>query len=274
MAQVTYRGLPEFGLPLVGAEDPAFAHLLRKMESHPHPFFNWTEDDLQHAAILRNESGKAIIVLAHIWRYTTSDGRKPIGMNSNLGSSAQIGFLRGKTPLVRDLYSFILPGSMRLIGERAMFGSNLDVVPDVAMRGGRVGSLCGGRTFSDGKFVSMELVLDFALLEDGLCVGPGESMLFESITEGLERQRVATGELMEALHNGASAGQLFELLLPLARQSPGPPEVGKFRISIDAMFARNAIHQLTNLDNERFREWLEEEAVESPIHLHRPADHS
>ena len=75
-----------------------------------------------------------------------------------------------------------------------MFGNNLDVLPrdEIARGGGYMGAGGGGRLskgISDEQIVGIELCLELAILEDGHCVGPDESGLFESLTEALERQR-------------------------------------------------------------------------------------
>jgi hypothetical protein len=75
MSHATYRDLAEFGLPLVTPDDAGFASLVRDIESRPEPFGSWPIDDLRNAAVLLNESGKAILGMAYVWRYTTATGQ-------------------------------------------------------------------------------------------------------------------------------------------------------------------------------------------------------
>jgi hypothetical protein len=147
MRQTKYLDLAEFGLTFVTSNDPAFPSLLHDLESRPQPFGSWPTGDLNSAAVLLNQSGKAIIVLAYVWRYTTVEGVTRTSLYSNLGSSMQLEVLNGRAEVVRDLGSFILPGSKRLITEQGMFGNNLDVLPrdEIARGGGYIGAGGGGR---------------------------------------------------------------------------------------------------------------------------------
>lgn len=130
--------------------------------------------------------------------------------------------LCGRAKVVQDLGSFVLPGSKRLITERGMFGNNLDVLPpDSAARGRGWMGAGGGGGFRKGlseEIAQTELCLDVAIFEDGLCVRPDESGLFEIVTDDQERQRDKAQEIVAALRNRASVGQVFEALLPLARR--------------------------------------------------------
>ncbi|HYZ85999.1 MAG TPA: hypothetical protein VE621_16430 [Bryobacteraceae bacterium] len=81
-----------------------------------------------HAVVLLNNTGMAIVAPEWFWRYTNRFGETRTSRFSNLGSSAQRAVLTGRSKVVRDLGTFILPGSKRLITERGMFGNNLDVL--------------------------------------------------------------------------------------------------------------------------------------------------
>jgi hypothetical protein len=121
-----------------------------------------------------------------------------------------------------------------------MFGNNLDVLtPEELPRGH------GYET----EAAAVELILDLIVLEDGLCVGPDESRLYEALNESLDLQRTAAQEAVSALDAGASVGKVFEIIRPLARHSPVTPEAErKLRHSrpIAATFAHEAIHHLIN----------------------------
>src|SRR6266849_3639112 len=114
MPKTTYRDLAEFGLLLVGRESAMFSTLVRDIEDRPQPFGSWPTSNLDTAAVLLNQTGKAIITLAYIWRYTTTEGKTRTSRYSNLGSGMQTDFLNGLAGVIRDLGSFILPGSNRL----------------------------------------------------------------------------------------------------------------------------------------------------------------
>jgi hypothetical protein len=73
---------------------------------------------LDTAAILLNQTGKAIVTLSYVWRHRTASGTTRASRHTNLGSGVQMEVLCGRTAVHRDLGSFILPGSKRLITER------------------------------------------------------------------------------------------------------------------------------------------------------------
>ncbi len=256
-----YRGLPEFGLPLITPEDPALVELVREIQSRPQPFPSWPAGDLDTAAVLLNQNRKAIVALTYIWQHTGRGMSK--SRHSNLGSSLQLEVLSGHASVVRDLGSFILPGSKRLITERGMFGNNLDVLDphEVARSGGYMGA--GGGGGSRGA-AAVALSLDFAVLEDGLCVGPDESGEFESLTAALELLRSTAREALTALRGGASEGHIFEILRPLARRG------GRDRSPLLTIFGQMAINRLVNTEKADFSAWLARYAETPPLALRRP----
>jgi hypothetical protein len=85
MAKTSYRDLAEFGLPLVTPESATFAALVRDIEARPQPFESWPASDLDTAAVLVNQSGKAIVTVDFVWRYKTAQGQKSCGHWLNSG---------------------------------------------------------------------------------------------------------------------------------------------------------------------------------------------
>jgi hypothetical protein len=211
MAETTYNGLAEFGLPLIAKGDGSFDALVNEIEGHPGPGFAPPAVVSDRAAILLNNTGGAIIALECFWRYTDHGGRVWTSRFSNLGSSMQRDVLLGRSKVGRDLGTFILSGSKRLITERGMFGNNLDVLtPEELPRSqGYCGAWGGGshHECAERLLAAVELVLDLAIREDGLCVGPNESGLYEALNETLDFQRTAASEALRALQAGASVGQ-------------------------------------------------------------------
>jgi hypothetical protein len=277
MAKTSYSDLAEFGLVLVGPEDATFSALVRDIQDRPQPFGSWPTWDLDSAAVLLNRSGKAIITLAYIWRYTTAEGRTRADF-LNLGSSTQMDVLSGQSGITRDLGSFVLAGSKRLITEQGMFGNNLDVLPpDFAVRGGGyVGSGGGGRPGNaarEKEITEIELALDAVIFEDGLCVGLDESGLIKSVTEDLQLKLSTAREIVASLKNGASVGQVFEILRPLAgRHQPlgGIGDRGRIPSLVLIMFADTAIHKLLHAADPELLPWFEMVAQSSPLPLRRP----
>jgi hypothetical protein len=119
----------------------------------------------------------------------------------------------------------------------------------------------------------VELCLDLAIFEDGLCVGPDESGLFESLTESLERQRSTAQEVVNALRKGASEGQIFEIVRPLARHISPPAPVGRHPhpLPLLMMFANMAIRQLVNASTSELLAWFQRSAQSPSLRLRRPS---
>jgi hypothetical protein len=279
MVDTTYHDVSDFGLPVVTPDNPTFASLVRDIESRqgPGPFL--PPDIPARAAVLLNQSGRAIIGLEFVWRYTTVDGKTRTSRCSNLGSSAQREVLTGRSKVSRDIGTFILPDSKRLITERGIFGSNLDVLtPDEQLHGG---GYCGGfggdggfRGRSEVDLAAVEFVLDLVILEDGLCVGPDESGLFEGLNESLDLQTSAAQEAVAALRSGASEGRIFEIVRPLARHrppEPGPDGKRRYPTPLLQTFGSEAIHRLTEASASELLAWFERAAQPRSLQLRRPA---
>jgi hypothetical protein len=272
MGNVTYRDLAEFGLPLFTPDRPEFSSLVEDIERRPQPFGSWPIDDLGNAAVLLNESGNTILGMSYFWRNIAATGQAQTMHCSNLGSSVQLDVFAGRMGVPRDLGTFILAGSKRLITERGIFGNNLDVICEEDLpRGGGYSGARGGGARTHEETVATELILDAAILDDGRCVGPDEYGLFGSVVEDLERIRNTAEEGARALRNGATAGEIFELLRPLARKGRGraPERGGKSGSPFLAMFARMAIHQLIDGERAAIAEWLETQAQPPRLRLHR-----
>ena len=181
-------------------------------------------------------------------------------LTSNQYPNAGVG--RSNNSGVPDYYDRLR--DMNVFEEQGMFGNNLDVLPPEAVgRGGGYLGASGGGSFrgaNEEEIAQIELALDFAVLEDGQCVGPDEWGLFEILTQDVARQRTTAQEIVAALHNGASAGQVFEILRPLARYSPPSPLL--------SMFANSAIRKLVILGEPELLRWFEQVAQSSPVPLH------
>ena len=271
MAETSYRDLAEFGLPLVTPDHPAFAGLVREIESLPDPLGPRPVGDLDPAAVLLNQSGKAIVGISYFWRCATADGVTRRSRVADLISSLQLRVLTGRAKVVADLCSFILPRSKRLITEQGMFGNNLDVLPQVAgRRYGGCTSYSGGGGFRNGTdepITAIELCLDLAIFEDGLCAGPDEAELFTRLTESLQRQCCVARQVADALRDGAPAGLVFEILRPLAR---GNPTAGPGAPRFADVFANVAIQELIDRSGPELLAWFEKYAQPPSLRLHRP----
>jgi hypothetical protein len=125
--------------------------------------------------------------------------------------------------------------------------------------------------------VSGELLLDLAIFEDGLCVGPDRYGGFGALTAELSEQRRFATEILQALDKGASRGDIFELVRPLAKGPPPPPppartgpEAHPPHLHARHQFATTAIRHLVNLDDAALRSVFEKAALPLAIPLRRP----
>jgi hypothetical protein len=272
---VKLRDLVEFGLPLIASDAPEFPGLLEDIRSRPQPFGGWPMDDLSSAAVLLNQSGKAIVTLSYIWRFTDAAGKTRTSRYSNLGSSTQFDLLCGRGGVVRDLGTFILPGSKRLITMRGMFGNNLDVLKteEIGRGGGYMGAGGGGlRGQDEEEMVETELALDVVIFEDGVYAGPDETGIIAGLTEELTTERETARNMLTALLGGASPGRIFEMVQPLARHHHPQTQLrasAGYHPTALRMFANHAIHQLVQGREGELQGWLEQTAESTPIHLRR-----
>ena len=118
----------------------------------------------------------------------------------------------------------------------------------------------------------VDLVLDVAILEDGLCIGPDEGGLVQSLTEELELQRSTAQQVVASLRSGASPGQVIELLLPLARHKKQPVKRGTVKLAASSpveTFAQRGIVLTEHPPKQRLA-YFEEVAQSVPLRLHRP----
>jgi len=257
-------------------DDPLFASLADEIESTMGPIPFMAESIPERAAVLLNQSGQAILALAYFWRYTTAGGKTHQGRCFNLNSGMQRDALTGRSKVVRDIGTFVLTGSKRLITERGLLGTNLDVLTSEEWPQGRGfrGGFGGGGGFARGaeeEPAAVELVLDLAILEDGLCVGPDENGLFADLNESLDLQQRTAQEAAAALRAGASDGRIFEIVRPLARHSPRTPGRPSHEGFLRMAFGNEAIGRLTNGSTQEVLAWLEREAQPRTLQLHRPS---
>ena len=265
MEKTIYRDLAEHGLSFVTPDDPAFASLAAEIQNGPMPL-GPVPNDLTRAAVLLNKSGKTVVVLAHVWKYTDQRGRTWTARQTNLGSSMQLDVLTGQAQVTRDRFNFFLPGSKRLITEDGMSGDNFDVLPpepEPAGTGYVMGHGGAGRQGERKEIAAAELQLDVAIFEDGFCAGPDEDGLFDQLSEDLRRRREAAAQITEMLQAGATAGQAFDVLRPMANRRVGG------RRPLLSLFSDMAIHQLIRASNEELMAWFSKAAEPPALQLHR-----
>lgn len=158
----------------------------------------------------------------------------------------QLEILHGITPVPCDLGTCILAGSKRLLIEHGMFGNNLDVLgTDESVRLSSTGGVGDDSVSSGGGEPSVDLVI----FEDGTYAGPDTDGVRGALEKSLAMQRSTVQGALEAIRAGASPGELFEILRPLAERDRSAP--------LSSMFGRIGIKLLTQSDPTKLTEWLE-----------------
>ena len=223
----------------------------------------------ENAAVLLNETGQPIITFTYIWGMRITSGEVKPAIHGNLGSSGQMEALAGRVHAM-DRFSFILPGSKRLLTLNGTFGDNADVLPpDERKGGGVVASRAGGAGIRpDSPPVSLRL--DFAILLDGLCIGPDTLGAFEAIPQQLEEQRHLAREIAGNLRAGATRGQIFDRLREFVDPPPVAPPAHAFRPRIVSMFAQSMIHHLIRTPDEPLLAQLDAQGANDGLKLRRP----
>jgi hypothetical protein len=270
MAQVEYRDLPEFGLRFVTPRQEQFAALVEDIRSRAMGPAIPERNALDVAAVVLNQSGKAILGMTVIWSFTDADSKPHDEVASSIGQQT-LDILTGRAPLVLDRFSCIAPGSKRLVTPDGTFGDNSDVILSDPFQGH--GVVFSGRSGGDRprEWKSAELTLDAALFEDGLCAGPDTEGTFERVRTEIEMQHSIAADLVAMFRRGATPGQIFERLLPDARQlfatPPEPHESGHSRAR--QRFAQSVISRYTHQRDEDLLAWLEKLAEPPELKLYR-----
>jgi hypothetical protein len=108
------------------------------------------------------------------------------------------------------------------------------------------------------------------ILEDGLCVGPDESALYEALNESLDLQLTAAQEAVRALKAGASVGKVFEIVRPLARHRPQTERKPRRSSPILPSFGSEAVHHLIDANDTDLLAFFERAAEPRSLELRRP----
>lgn len=271
--EVTYVGLPQSGLPFVTPNDEGFHNLAASIPLDP---FAAKEEVPSEAVVVLNQSSQAVVAMSALWRWMDQEGRSSQQATSNLYSLSQLAPPTEDANPTSIWFQPFLPGSKRLITLHGIFGDNSDVLPPQAKPSGFVGGRAGSNR-GGGPPVKqlLEVRLDWVIFASGLCVGPGQMGLRESLGSlASEQRRIASGAA-NLLRNGARLGEVFELLRPAARHSfrsiGGPGDVRLMHML--ASFGRMALNQLIEADEEHREElirWFEAQSgatrVESNLH--------
>jgi hypothetical protein len=182
------------------------------------------------AAVLLNQSGKAIAAWTLVWKYEEFEGRQ-YSSSYTMGSRSVPSLLLpfGMPEAQRKFASYwevILPGSARYVSGGDMFGDNSDVrlpTPEERRNGGGIGS--GGsrrdpKPIDQMKYVT--LAVDGMFFSDGEFVGPNQHYLFENVACWAE----AHHEVAVVAHGERERGADTRRILASVAEVTGPVDDG------------------------------------------------
>lgn len=260
MPEVVYRDLRSVGLPFVTPDDEGFGAAVRTVTEN-----SWMpvpEPGDEPAAVLVNLTGKTIVAMAVVWKYTGGNGETTKRRISTGTSGAQAEALRGRGTLDPHMNGFVLPRSQRLITQDGVYGDNEDVMGPEMRRQGGVFAGAGRAGFRGGGFipVRIELLLDVAMLEDGRALGPDESGMVDAVVTTLDEQRRVAIAMLAAMAEGTTRGQLFDMIRPLAQ---GRRRTESMDLPLREMFLHVAPRMLLQEEDDALSRWLES-LVEAP----------
>jgi len=211
------------------------------------------------AAILRNNSEKAILGLQVDWVFETQSGRQ-YRHSRPLISPRFLLLPFDWTEAVRKRAAWtqsILPGSIRFIGEAGMVGDNSDVrspeTDEVLPKNGLLGGGGGGRVSSGQSHPEplrrVTLVIDGVFFADGEFAGPNHDRLFEQTVADLRARLIVGSAVQEGIRAGLSAEAIFNAIDQVTHLDPTEPYPMmplSFRNphATEAQFSETALQQL------------------------------
>jgi hypothetical protein len=269
---MTYRDLPEVGMPFVTPEDPRFDEL--KSQISLDRFGRKPEDLPSEAVVVLNQSGQPVLAMSFLWKWTDDAGTVTQHRMHGLSSLSQLQFEPADPRRIR--FHPFLAGSKRLVTPAGVFGDNSDVLPPDATPSGFVGGFAGGfgrgNTRQPERHLA-EIQLDSVIFADGLCAGPDEMGLLTALDPvATEQQRLAS-TAAALLRRGATFGEVFDLLRTTARH-PGPTSAPQTADPLHLLFSfgRQAVDRLIHAQDERRDElanWFTEQSLQPKVKLRR-----
>lgn len=264
--QTFYRDLAEFGLPFVTPEQPEFSALAQEIRDRLPAFPARISGDLDGAAVMLNNSGKIVLSLSVLVRFSSDTRYTRKNHFTSLLSGRTLGLLSGDRGLRLDDNSLILPGSKRLISETGVWGNNYDVAPPP--RGPTGGAAFGGSRLACPDAASRHIQVDLAIFEGGECAGPDEFGAFSILMSDLQTRRELAIEILSAIRKGVTREELYQRLSPIASRHTSP-ERGHHPNFILRNFATEVSRRLTDREDFALADWLEEQARPPRLELRR-----
>jgi hypothetical protein len=269
---VTYRGLEQFGLSIVTPDDTDFRELAASIQVDP--FGTRMEEPPSESFVVLNRSGKAILAMSVLWKWTDQEGKTGQSTISGLHSLAQLDWNPEKRDPRGSWFHPFLDGSKRLVTPQGTFGNNSDVLPPEAKPMGFVGASGMNRMGRPAiNKVQSEVQLDFVIFADRTCAGPDQMGSFEGIrTAAAEQQRIAS-QAASMLRQGSRLGDIFEIVRTAARH-PGPG-TSSFDIRATHLlfsFGRQALDHLVHGVEGReadLARWFDEQSRVAALELRR-----
>jgi hypothetical protein len=273
-SEVIYRDLPQFGMKFVTPEDPGFGELANQISLDP--LGTKLEETPSDAVVLLNQSGKIALVISALWKWAGDGGQITQQRMTGLHSLDQLDWHTEQTKQMPIWFHPFLAGSKRLITTHGVFGDNSDVLPPEARPKSFAGSWAGfhRRARTQRKPSLLEVTLDSVIFADGLCAGPDDMRLFETIGPVAAEQHRIASEAVTLLRDGAPIGELFDLVRSTARP-PGPSQAPQVADPLHLLFSfgRQAVDHLVRVGNDHRDDlifWFQAQSEQPRLKLHRP----
>lgn len=266
-----WRDRQDFGIRFITPDDPHFGEMAIRISLDP--FGRKPELPLPEGEFIAvNQSTKALLAMSFLWKWGGLNGDINVQRMSGLHSLAQLDWPSEKHR--NSWFSPFLSGSKRLVTPQGVFGDNSDVLPPEAKPTGFVGSFAGpNRRGAAPQRKFLEVQLDSVIFDDGLCAGPDQMGIFDTIVSVATEQRRLASEAIALLRSGRGVGTVFELLRGAA-QPPGPASIPATPDPLHLLFsfARHAVDRLVNVRKEHIEDlinWLEIQRQQPRLRLRR-----
>jgi len=264
MRAVFYHDLAQYGLPFVTPRDPDYSGLIDELRRQ-WPVSDLNDEAFEDAAVLLNQSGKTVVATTVLWTYYPATGDSRSSIDASFASTAVFDEM-GRNG------STLTAGSRRLITWQGTFGWNSDVKPPAVRSGPSLGWVFRRtpprRDIEDVE--GIEVQLDSAFFDDGLCVGPDQWGTFGGVLAAIAEERRLVDQILSRLRAGGTAVDVFAILRPLTIQrTPPPVSAAGLGPSLLHGFAFAAMHHVTHWDDQRLTDWFSEIAARQKLHLRR-----
>jgi hypothetical protein len=242
--KITGKGLPAYGLTVIGFSDPQFDGMMTDYFGDDPP--ELIKIVAPTSVFLVNESNKTLVAYDLTYDFQAADGK----VNSNEFSPTFLPALMdlAQDRLAEDRAVVILPGRTRLISPLFGFvglskGQPLPPFADESAEKRQKEQMASAIKSTLAWTSGVTITLDGAFFEDGSFVGPDTSAFFENTKAMIDAQRDLLEWFVEAVRarerKGESTDGVFSELKNMVKEMPRPTSQG-----LSADFYKNEKREL------------------------------